>query len=176
VRRRAQLAAARPDFVFGPLRGNIDTRLRKAEGFDAIVVAAAALDRLGYSARAAELLAPSVMLPQVAQGALAVECRADDEVVRDRLATIDDSAVRAAVTAERAFLAALGGGCDLPCGALASATDDGVAIEVMLATLDGRVVLRTHARGSDPSTVGTTAAETLLTRGGGTSVLEGVAG
>ncbi len=88
VRRRAQLAAARPDVSFGPLRGNIETRLRKQrdEGFDAVVVALAALERLGLSDQVAEVLDPSVVLPQVAQGALAVECRADDARTLDLVA------------------------------------------------------------------------------------------
>ncbi len=111
VRRRAQLAALRPDLVFAELRGNVDTRLQKAEQHDAIVVAAAALDRLGRGDRAAERLDVELMLPQVAQGALAVECRADDAPTRERLAAIDDDAAHTAVRAERAFLAELGGGC-----------------------------------------------------------------
>src|SRR6266536_3078758 len=120
VRRRAQLAAVRPDLGFGELRGNIPTRLEKAAGFDAIVLAAAALDRLGVADRIAERLDPSVLLPQVAQGALAVECRSDDDEARGLVAPIDDAMVRAAVTAERGYLAALGGGCNLPCGARCS--------------------------------------------------------
>src|SRR6266571_6837078 len=108
VRRRAQLAASRPDLGFGELRGNIPTRLEKADGFDAVVLAAAALDRLGLADRIAERVDPSVVLPQVAQGALAVECRADDDATRGLLAGIDDAGVRAAVTAERSYLAKLG--------------------------------------------------------------------
>ncbi len=116
VRRRAQLAALRPDLTFAELRGNIDTRLEKAANFDAIVVAAAALDRLGHLDRAADLLAVTVMVPQVAQGALAVECREDDEATRALVATIEHQPSRRAVDAERAFLAELEGGCDLPVG------------------------------------------------------------
>src|SRR5213080_2429816 len=125
VRRRAQLAARRPDLGFGELRGNIPTRIEKADGFDAVVLAAAALDRLGLADRIAERVDPSVVLPQVAQGALEAECRADDDGTRELLAGIDDAGVRAAVTAERAYLAELGGGCNLPCGALAESADDG---------------------------------------------------
>ena len=91
VRRRAQLAALRPDLTFGELRGNVPTRVERAGEFDAIVVAAAALERLGLEDRAAEILDPSVMLPQVGQGALAVECRTDDAETRERLAAIDDT-------------------------------------------------------------------------------------
>ena len=126
VRRRAQLAAARPDLVFAPLRGNIETRLRKRadEGHHAVVVAVAALERLGLMDQVSEVLAPAVLLPQAAQGALGVECRADDAATLDRLAEIDDPVAHRAVRAERAFLAELGGGCSLPCGALARRPGD----------------------------------------------------
>ncbi|MDQ1445163.1 MAG: hydroxymethylbilane synthase, partial [Acidimicrobiaceae bacterium] len=116
VRRRAQLAGLRPDLVFTDLRGNIDTRLEKASDYDAVVMAAAALRRLDRWDRVDEVLDPSVLLPQVAQGALAVECRADDTETIEMLAAIDHAPTRLAVTAERAFLAELGGGCDLPVG------------------------------------------------------------
>lgn len=173
VRRRAQLAAFRPDLTFGSLRGNLETRLDKAAGFDAVVVAAAAVDRLGLTGRVAEVLDPSVMLPQVAQGALAVECREDDPEAVDALAAIDDPAARAAVEAERAFLRQLGGGCDLACGALASGRPGGgVALEVLLASLDGRIVLRAAHEGHDPIEVGTEAARLLLDDRGGRALLE----
>lgn len=173
VRRRAQLAALRPDLGFDELRGNIPTRLEKAAGFDAIVLAAAALDRLGAADRIAERLDPSVVVPQVAQGALAVECRADDDETRELLAIIDDPAVRAAVTAERAYLAALGGGCNLPCGALAETDERGtVRLEALLASLDGRVTLRVQVEGDDPAAVGTEAARLLVDDRGGRFVLD----
>jgi hydroxymethylbilane synthase len=175
VRRRAQLAAARPDLTFGELRGNMETRLRKAEAFDAIVVAAAALDRLGLADRIAERLEPSVMLPQVAQGALAVECRADASDVVARLVAIDNKAAHAAVDAERAFLAELGGGCNLPCGALAVAEGKGIEIEALLASLDGRIVIRAAAEGDDAVTVGLEVARRLLDEHGGRALLEDVA-
>src|SRR5207244_454712 len=120
VRRRAQLAGLRPDLTFASLRGNIDTRLAKADAFGAIVMAAAALERLGRRPAVAEVLDPSVLLPQVAQGALAVECREDDGETRAALAAIEHEPSRRAVDAERAFLAELGGGCDLPVGAYAT--------------------------------------------------------
>jgi len=166
VRRRAQLAALRPDLTFAELRGNIPTRLRLAAHFDAVVVAAAALARLGHLDRAAELLDPSLVLPQVGQGALAIECRVDDHDARARLAAIDDRGAHLAVGAERAFLARLGGGCDLPCGALAQVVGGEVRIEGLLASPDGHVVLRRTHHGHDPVAVGTTAAEELLDRGG----------
>jgi hydroxymethylbilane synthase len=179
VRRRAQLAAARPDLTYGPLRGNIETRLRKREeqGYDAIVVAYAALQRLGLDASTEfDILDIGVMLPQVAQGALAAECRADDARTLSRLRAIDDERAHRAVDAERAFLAELGGGCDLPVGALGRATDDGgIVLDALLASLDGQVVLRTRVAGDDPVDVGTTAARDLLDGKGGRSLLDDVA-
>ena len=172
VRRRAQLAALRPDLTFGSLRGNLETRVAKAADFDAVVVALAAMERLGLTESVAEVLEPSVMLPQVAQGALAVECRDDDEEVAAALAALDDPPARAAVEAERAFLRQLGGGCDLACGALASVVGGDVAIEVLLASLDGHLLLRTGHRGDDPVAVGTEAARILLEDRGGRAVLE----
>ena len=173
VRRRAQLAAARPDLLFGGLRGNIETRLRKLtdEGFDAVVVAYAALERLGLAGDVAEVLPPSVMLPQVAQGALAVECRVDDRGTRERLVAIDDAVAHRAVRAERAFLAELGGGCDLPCGALATVARDTITMDALLASLDGHVILRTRVEGPDPVAVGVTAATDLLDGRGGRALM-----
>jgi hydroxymethylbilane synthase len=164
VRRRAQLASARPDLTFGPLRGNIETRLRKRTemGYDAVVVAYAALERLGLGAEATEVLEPAVLLPQVGQGALAVECRADDWQTAARVRAIDDSAARRTVDAERAFLAELGGGCNLPCGALATSTTDGtIVLDALLASLDGHVVVRTCVEGEEPAAIGRRAADEL---------------
>jgi hydroxymethylbilane synthase len=162
VRRRAQLAARRPDLGFAELRGNMHTRLEQATRYDAIVVAAAALDRLGIAERIAERLDPSVMLPQVAQGALAVECRSDDVDTIALLAAIEDAAVRRSVDAERAFLAELGGGCTLPVGALASvAADSAVRIVGLLATHDGRSVVRATDTDTNPETAGRRVAATL---------------
>lgn len=149
VRRRAQLAALRPDLVFVELRGNIDTRLAKAADVGAVVVAAAALERLGRTEAIAEYLEPDVMLPQVGQGALAVECRVDDRGACDLLATIDDPIVRRTVGAERSFLRALGGGCELPVGALARIASDGrIDLEVLLA--DDHGVHRARLMGPNP--------------------------
>ena len=173
VRRQAQLASLRPDLRFESIRGNIETRVAKAVEFDAVVVAMAALERLGLAERAAEVLEPSAMLPQIAQGALAVECRAGDEESMARLATIDDSAAHRAVDAERAYLRQLGGGCDLPCGALAEVRPGGtVAIEVLLATVDGKTILRARHAGPDSEAVGAEAARVLLDEHGGRDLLD----
>ncbi len=179
VRRRAQLAAVRPDLTYGPLRGNIETRLQKREelGYDAIVVAYAALERLGLAATTEfDVMDVRVMLPQVAQGALAAECRADDIRTITRLEAIDEPAAHRAVDAERAFLAELGGGCDLPIGALGRTAADGqIVLEALLASLNGQVVLRTRVAGHDPVDVGSTAARDLLDGKGGRALLEDVA-
>ena len=167
VRRRAQLAALRPDIGFAELRGNIPTRLDKAEGFDAIVVAAAALDRLDLAARIAQRLSFEEMLPQVGQGALAVECRVDDVEARERLREVDDRDAHAAVTSERAFLAELGGGCSLPVGAHAQVIEgpdgDGgaVRIEGLIASDDGRVIRRLSTIGVDGAEAGCATAAAL---------------
>jgi hydroxymethylbilane synthase len=166
VRRRAQLAAARPDLTFAELRGNVDTRLEQAALHDAIVLAAAGLDRLGLGHRITERLDTSVMLPMVGQGALAVECRADEASTRDRLAAIDDAGAHAALRAERAFLAQLGGGCSLPCAALAVPHGRHVSIDALLAAPDGTVVVRAQAKDSDPVAAGMEVARRVLDEGG----------
>src|SRR5579883_54754 len=166
-RRRAQLANLRPDLAFSDLRGNMVTRLARAGrgGVTAVVVAKAAVDRLGWSAPDGvdvEALEPSVMVPQVAQGALAVECRAGDDRVLEALAAVDDSEARPLVEAERAFLAELGGGCTLPVGASAAwageASTGGrrrrLLLTGMVAAHDGRVVLRHESEGADPLATG----------------------
>jgi hydroxymethylbilane synthase len=185
VRRRAQLAAVHPTLNFAELRGSIITRLEKASQFDAVVIAAAALERLDLIHEADEILDPSVMMPQVGQGALAVECRADDTATGARVSEINDPTVARAITAERAFLAGLAGGCDLPCGAFATITErkagsvperraasvaerttGEIVLQGVLASPDGRTVLRGVARGTDPDLVGRTLVAELLDNGG----------
>ncbi|MBV8950481.1 MAG: hydroxymethylbilane synthase [Actinobacteria bacterium] len=176
VRRRAQLGALRPDLTFGELRGNIPTRIERAEAFDAIVVAYAALLRLGLAHRATDILDPSQLLPQVGQGALAVECRDDDARVRGLLVRIDDGDARRTVEAERSFLAELGGGCNLPCGAHATVDSHGrLVLRVLLASLDGRVLLRTEGRGDNARELGVDVARRLLDDCGGRLLLADVA-
>lgn len=167
VRRRAQLAWRRPDLTFPSLRGNIATRLSRIPPGGAIVMAAAALDRLGVEAESFELLDPEVMLPQVGQGAIAVEARTGDDATGARLAAIDDAGAHAALAAERAFLARLGGGCDLPAGAYAEPQPGGaLMVRAVLASLDGRVLLRATRTGTDGPAVGAALAEELLSAGG----------
>lgn len=171
VRRRSQLAWMRPDLRFSELRGNVPTRMEKAADFDAIVVAAAAIDRLELTAPIVDRLDPSVMLPQVAQGALAVECRADDHETIDRLRAIDHADTRRAVDAERAFLSELGGDCDLPAGAHAVLVGDRIELVGMLASLDGRVLIRERRVDDRPERLGRAVARFLLDEAGGTDLL-----
>ncbi|MGH9177662.1 MAG: hydroxymethylbilane synthase, partial [Acidimicrobiales bacterium] len=173
VRRRAQLAALRPDLTFAGLRGNMETRLAKAAEHSAIVVAACALDRLGMADHIGERLAPALLLPQVGQGALAVEAREGDDGVLGPLAGIEHGPSRRAVDAERAYLRELGGGCDLPVAAYAVAGEAGVDITLtaLLAGLDGHVLLRRTATGGDPEELGRSLARRLLDRDGGAGLL-----
>ena len=134
VRRRAQLSALRPDLKFVELRGNIPTRLEKIPIDGSIVMAAAALEILGWTERVSEYIAVNVMVPAVGQGCVAIECRIDDEQTRNILVAIDDAPSRRAVEHERAFLAELGSGCSLPVGAY----DDGEKMLVYLASDDGK--------------------------------------
>jgi hydroxymethylbilane synthase len=183
VRRRAQLAWLRPDLTFTDLRGNIATRLDKVPAGGAIVMAAAAIERLGLyeqlaaSGIAYEVLEPFTMLPQVAQGCLAVECRADDHEAIALLAAIDHAPSRVAFEAERAFLAELGGDCDLPAGAHATTepgAGDRLRVDALLASLDGHTVLRMNRHGStaEGTQMGVALARALLDDAGGAALLE----
>lgn len=174
ARRRVQLAHLRPDLSFVELRGNMATRLRKAEEVDAVVVAAVALERLGMAERLDDVLPATLVIPQVGQGALAVECRSADGHLRSTLAAIEHAASRTTVDAERAFLAELGGDCSLPAGAHAEVLEGGVLrIRGILADdigVDGAARVR-HAVevGSDPLQVGTALARALQRTGTGTA-------
>jgi hydroxymethylbilane synthase len=184
VRRRVQLASARPDLTFEGLRGNIATRLDRIPAGGAIVMARAALDRLDLLdglTLAHETFEPSTMLPQVAQGTLAVECRVDDKEVRALLAALDHRPSRLAFDAERAFLAELGGDCDLPAGAFATVAVAGgadsdvpatIRLDALLASLDGHTIVRAVHEGTDPTTLGTGLARHLLDDCGGTDLLD----
>ena len=172
-RRAAQLRALGLGLEVVAVRGNVDTRMGKvaAGDLDAVVLARAGLARLGLLAEATEVLDPLQMLPAPAQGALAVECRADDAALRDLLGLLDDPDSRAATTAERSLLAALEGGCSAPVGALADVVegDDGAEIYLrgLVAALDGTQAVRLSATGpmSGPEEVGQRLAAELLDLG-----------
>ena len=170
VRRRAQLLARRPDLQVLPLRGNVDTRLRKwRDGeVDAIVLAAAGLERLGVVVPEACPLAPEEFVPAVGQGALALECRADDPETRTVLAALEDRAAAIAVAAERSFLVAVGGDCNTPLGAHATVVDGRVELRALITDLDGRRAIEDVASGpgAEAEAVGRRLAERLLAAGG----------
>ncbi|MBX3424992.1 MAG: hydroxymethylbilane synthase [Pirellulales bacterium] len=152
-RRQAQLRTLRPELQLAGIRGNVDTRLAKLDAgeYDAIVLAAAGLRRLGWGERIAELLAPPRMLPAPGQGALGIECREDDAAGRAALAPLDDLPTRLGVTAERAFLAALHGGCSAPVAAWGRVEGDLLRLDGLAADLNGVVVLRgSHDRELTP--------------------------
>ncbi len=165
LRRRAELRRHRPDLRFVGLRGNMQTRLDKAADHDAIVVAATALDRLGLADRIAERLSVDDMVPQVGQGALAVECRADASDALAVLRPIEHEPTRRCVDAERGFLAELGGDCSLPAGAHAVPDGEGVQLRAFLASADGRAMLRREQTGSGAA-LGASVARHLLDGGG----------
>lgn len=172
-RRRAQLAAGRPDLQFKELRGNIDTRLDKARDFDAIVLSHAALQRLGRQDRVTEILPIHLMLPQVGQGALAIEVRKGDQKSKELAEKINDIDAFTCVTAERAFLAELGGGCSIPCGAYAIPIDsDTIWLRALLAEPRGRQVARAEIRGNDPVAIGKAAAREILDEKGGAEIMD----
>ncbi|MCZ2073426.1 MAG: hydroxymethylbilane synthase [Bryobacteraceae bacterium] len=150
LRRAAQLRACRPDLVIEPLRGNIDTRLRKLdEGqYAGIVLAAAGLKRMGWEGRIAELLPPEVMCPAVGQGALAIETRSDEGNARQACRKLDHAQTRAAVTAERALLRLLGGGCQVPIGGHAVVEDGRVHLRAVVISPDGRQIVRRENSGA----------------------------
>lgn len=172
-RRACQLRALRPDLRVEDIRGNVDTRLRKLDAgqYDAILLAAAGLNRLGLAHRITEHFAPQAMLPQVGQGAVALEVRADDADALTHVAALDHTPTAAAVTAERAFLARLGAGCTAPAGAHATLDVDGASmiVEGMIGALDGSRVVRLAregAAGAGPA-LGAAVAEALMAAGGG---------
>jgi len=162
-RRRAQLLAYRRDLEVVPLRGNVDTRLRKVDAgeVEAAVLAAAGLVRGGWEDRIRQYLDPEVMLPAPAQGALAVQVRESDGPLVELIRQIDHPPTRAAVRAERAFLRALGGGCTLPVGALATVEGDRLCLRVRVLSEDGsrQVSARREGRPDDPERLGHEAAE-----------------
>jgi hydroxymethylbilane synthase len=179
LRRQAQLKAIRPDLDIHPLRGNVDTRLRKLEQgqYDAIILAAAGLKRLGKTELLKQIIPAEVMCPAAGQGALAIEVRKDDAATRELLTFFDDPAARAATTCERALLNRLGGGCQVPIGAFAEARHGKLHLDSIVADPDGSKVLRDSREGSveDPERLGNEAGAVLLARGGD-KILEAVYG
>jgi hydroxymethylbilane synthase len=172
ARRRAQLAYLRPDLVFTEARGNMARRVALAEegSVSAVVVAVAAMDRLGWRGRLHDVLDPLDMLPQVGQGAIAVQCRADDAATRRLLGAVDDARSHHALRAERAVLAGLGGSCSVPVGAYAEVVPSSSALRLRVAGLvasgDGRTVVRMVREGDDPERLGDDLARALLEGGG----------
>jgi hydroxymethylbilane synthase len=173
LRRQALALALRPDLEVEPLRGNVETRLRKlAEGFcDATLLAAAGLARLGLAPAQAHPLAPDVFVPAVGQGILGIEVRQDDTVTRRLVATLDDATTRVCALAERAYLRRLGASCTTPMAAHAVVSRSGatarLAMSAIVASEDGRTVLRAEAAGAldDAERLGRGLAESLLERG-----------
>lgn len=168
LRRESQLKAMRPDLQVHPLRGNVDTRLRKLESgeYDAVILASAGLKRLGSIELVKQVLPEKVMCPAAGQGALAIEARAGDHEVISALSFLDNPAARAETDCERALLQAMGGGCQVPIGANAKLEGDVLQLQAVIASPDGTSVLRGYATGDDAITVGESAARKLLSAGG----------
>ncbi|WP_040394815.1 hydroxymethylbilane synthase [Centipeda periodontii] len=171
LRRRAQLLAVRPDLTILDLRGNVNTRLAKLDAgeFDAIVLAAAGLKRLGLGERIRTILPRAMILPAVGQGALAIECRADDGRIQEMIDFLRDTEMTAAATAERAFLRRVEGGCQIPVGVYAEVGEGNVLhVEAMIASIDGMRVCRSHSMGTpaEAEKIGIALAEELLDVGG----------
>jgi len=166
LRRQAQLKALRPDLGIYPLRGNVDTRLRKLEAgeYDAVILAAAGLNRLGKRECIRQVLAAKLMCPAAGQGALAIEIRKDDLRVRQQVAFLDDKAARMTTTCERALLNKLGGGCQVPIGALAE-VGGRLHLQAIVARPDGTKLLRESGQGDDPVQLGEAVGEALLRHG-----------
>jgi hydroxymethylbilane synthase len=169
LRRQSQLHYARSDLALFPIRGNVDTRLRKLDSgdFDAVVLASAGLRRLGRADRITEYLSEDLMLPAVGQGALAIQIRADDQLLADLVMPLDHRQSRLACSAERAFLRGLGGGCLVPIAALATVEDDTLTLRGLVASPDGSEVIRGLETGpaGEPDVVGDRLACDLLGRG-----------
>jgi hydroxymethylbilane synthase len=169
LRRSAQLRAARPDLEIVSLRGNINTRLAKLEEqeLDAIVLAAAGLERMGWGDKITERLSPELCIPAVGQGALAIECRAKDADVRELLSVLEDPATRRIITAERTVLGKLNGGCQIPIGAYAEIVGEELRLTGIVGSADGSLLLRESATGHDPVELGNLIATRLIEKGAG---------
>jgi hydroxymethylbilane synthase len=169
LRRQALVRALRPDLVLADLRGNVDTRIRRLRegGFDAILLAMAGLTRLGRAGEVTEALDARQFVPAPGQGAIAIECRSDDGRVRDAATPLDHAPSARAAAAERAFLAVLGGGCNVPLGAHAFPAGEGLELVAFVASADGSALVRGTRCGSDAPALGCALAEDLLAQGAG---------
>jgi hydroxymethylbilane synthase len=168
LRRQCQLKSVRPDLDVFPLRGNVDTRLRKLEfgEYDAIILAAAGVHRLGLDKHVRSRISADVMCPAVGQGALAIEIRRGDEQTKTLLAFLNDADTQAAIDSERALLGSMGGGCQVPIGAYAEKHGSRLFLRAMVGRPDGSEVLREQAEGTDGVKLGRETAQKLLKRGG----------
>lgn len=179
LRRGAQIRHIRPDIKVCPLRGNLDTRIRKleTENLDAIVVAAAGVRRLGLEARITQYLSETVMLPAIGQGALGIEIRENDEAIRNLLAPLDHEQTRLAVECERALLGRLEGGCQVPIAARAKLDGDQIELTGMVAAVDGSLLIRDSIAGHSDQRekLGVELADRLLDMGG-RKLLENILG
>jgi len=177
LRRQAQLKAIRPDLDIQPLRGNVDTRLRKLEEneYDAIILAAAGLNRLGKLTLVKEIVSPEVMCPAAGQGALAIEIRSGDAATADSLSFLENSSARTTTSCERALLGKLGGGCQVPIGAFAELRNQRIHLIAVVAHPDGTKILREFQAGLDPIQLGEAVGESLL-KDGANAILEEVYG
>jgi hydroxymethylbilane synthase len=168
LRREAQLRVIQPSLNVHPLRGNVDTRLRKLESgeYDAIILAAAGLRRLGRADAIRQIISIEAMCPAAGQGALAIETRAGDAAARDALAFMDDTATRAETNCERALLRKMGGGCQVPIGASAKWSGGKLHLQAVVASPDGKSVVRDSAEGEDATSLGELVGSRLLKNGG----------
>ncbi len=181
LRRQAQLKAIRPDLDIHPLRGNVDTRLRKLEQgeYAAVILASAGLKRLGKTDLMKQVIPAEIMCPAAGQGALAIEIRRGDDATRQPVAFLDDANARATTSCERSLLTSMGGGCQVPIGAYAEVREVNgtmkLHLEGIVAHPDGSKVLRESRDGDDPEKLGADVGHTLLRRGGD-AILEEVYG
>ncbi|HSJ88708.1 MAG TPA: hydroxymethylbilane synthase [Anaerolineales bacterium] len=167
LRRAAQILSRRPDVRTESLRGNVDTRVRKAldAQYDAIILAGAGLTRLGLDNHVTEWLSLDLMLPAPGQGALAIQCRVDDPDTLNLLAALEDEATRKAVTAERAFLSALGGGCSVPVAAYAKVEGKTILLTGLVISEDGRKAIHVRRTGTDANLLGHELAQRAIAQG-----------
>jgi hydroxymethylbilane synthase len=170
LRRAIQVREILPDAEIVPIRGNVDTRIKKIESaeLDGVIVAAAGIRRMGWMHRVTQFLPTEVILPAVGQGILALEQRADDKMIRETVAFLNHTDTWIEATAERAFLRRLGGGCQLPIAAFAKKTGDTITVQGLLGSLDGRIIFREEIRDlvAEAEAIGIRLAEAILAKGG----------